>query len=83
MPLTGSFIAIRGLVPAWNSVPLASNSETASEHDARLSPGLCDLMLEGSVIHGPEHAALLGEVLVDALHRSLASLRQPYRGHGP
>ena len=46
-------------------MPLASNSETASEHDARLSPGLCDLMLEGSVIHGPEHAALLGEVLVD------------------
>jgi len=37
VPLTGSFIAIRGLVPAWNSVPLASNSETASVSDARLS----------------------------------------------
>src|SRR5262249_30842600 len=28
VPLTGSFIAIRGLVPAWNSVPLASNSQS-------------------------------------------------------
>src|SRR5215471_4075384 len=37
VPLAGFFIAKRGLVPAWNSVPLASNSETASEHDARLS----------------------------------------------